>query len=138
MTKIKGPKGTVVRLKVIPAGQELSAVPKIVELVRDKVILEDQSAKKTIKTVTSNGNTYKVGVITIPAFYADFKAMQAGDKNYKSTTRDVKLLLDTLKQQKVDALVIDLRSNGGGLLNVRREPPFEHLSPGSSTGCTLP
>jgi carboxyl-terminal processing protease len=116
VTKIKGPKGTVVRLKVIPAGQELSAVPKIVELVRDKVILEDQSAKKTIKTVTSNGNTYKVGVITIPAFYADFKAMQAGDKNYKSTTRDVKLLLDTLKQQKVDALVIDLRSNGGGSL----------------------
>ncbi|NEU08920.1 tail-specific protease [Flavihumibacter sp. R14] len=116
VTKIKGPKGTIVRLKVIPAGQELSAKPKIVELVRDKVILEEQSAKKTIKTITSNGGTYKVGIITIPAFYADFKAMQAGDRNYKSTTRDVKLLLDTLKQQKVDAVVIDLRSNGGGSL----------------------
>ena len=116
VTKIKGPKGTIVRLKVIPAGQELTAKPRIVELVRDKVILEEQSAKKTIKTITSNGQTYKVGIINIPAFYADFKAMQAGDRNYKSTTRDVRLLLDTLKQQKVDAVMIDLRSNGGGSL----------------------
>ena len=116
VTKIKGPKGTIVRLKVIPAGQELSSTPKIVELVRDKVILEEQSAKKTIKTINQNGKSYKVGIITIPAFYADFKAMQSGDRNYKSTTRDVRLLLDTLKQQKVDAVVIDLRSNGGGSL----------------------
>ncbi|MGB4775113.1 MAG: S41 family peptidase, partial [Daejeonella sp.] len=116
VTKIKGPKGTIVRLKIIPAGQELSSKPKIVELMRDKVILEDQSAKKTIKTVTQNGKTYQVGIIDIPAFYADFKAMQAGDPNYKSTTRDVKLLLDSLKQQKVDAVIIDLRSNGGGSL----------------------
>jgi carboxyl-terminal processing protease len=114
--KIKGPKGTIVRLKVIPAGQELSAAPKIIELLRDKVVLEDQSAKKTVKTVTSGGKTYKIGVIQLPAFYADFKAMQAGDNNYKSTTRDVRLLLDTLKRQKVDAVVIDLRSNGGGSL----------------------
>ena len=116
VSKIKGPKGTIVRLKIIPAGQELSSAPKIVELLRDKVVLEDQSAKKTIKTITSGGKTYKIGVIQLPAFYADFKAMQAGDKNYKSTTRDVRLLLDTLKQQKVDAVVIDLRTNGGGSL----------------------
>ena len=116
VTKIKGPKGTIVRLKVIPAGQELSSKPRIVELVRDKVILEEQSAKQTIKTITSNGKPYKIGVIHIPAFYADFKAMQAGDKNYKSTTRDVALLLDTLKQKNVEAVVIDLRSNGGGSL----------------------
>ncbi len=116
VTKIKGPKGTIVRLKVIPAGQELSATPKIVELVRDKVVLEDQSAKKTIKTVTQEGKSYKIGIIQIPAFYADFKAMQARDPNYKSTTRDVKLLLDTLKRENVDAVVIDLRSNGGGSL----------------------
>lgn len=116
VTKIKGPKGTIVRLKVIPAGQELSSSPKIVELVRDKVVLEDQSAKKTIKTINQGGKSYKIGIIQLPAFYADFKAMQAGDKNYKSTTRDVKLLLDTLKQQNVDAVVLDLRSNGGGSL----------------------
>lgn len=116
VTKIKGPKGTIVRLKVIPAGQELSSTPKIVELVRDKVVLEDQSAKRTIKTITSGGKSYKIGIIQLPAFYADFRAMQAGDPNYKSTTRDVRLLLDTLKRENVDAVVLDLRSNGGGSL----------------------
>ncbi|WP_291403093.1 carboxy terminal-processing peptidase [Daejeonella sp.] len=116
VTKIKGPKGTVVRLKVIPAGQELSSTPKIIELMRDKVVLEDQSAKKIIKTINQGGKSYKIGIIQLPAFYADFKALQAGDPNYKSTTRDVKLLLDTLKREKVDAVVLDLRSNGGGSL----------------------
>lgn len=116
VTKIKGPKGTIVRLKIIPAGQELSSTPKIIELVRDKVVLEDQSAKKIIKTVDKDGKSYKIGIIQLPAFYADFKAMQAGDRNYKSTTRDVRLLLDTLKQENVDAVILDLRSNGGGSL----------------------
>lgn len=116
VAKIKGPKGTIVRLRVIPAGQEVSAKPKIVSLVRDKVVLQDQSAKKTIKTITSGGKTYRIGVIDIPAFYADFKAYQAGDPNYKSTTRDVRLILDTLKKEKVDGVVVDLRTNGGGSL----------------------
>lgn len=113
---IKGPKGTLVRLKIIPAGQELTATPKIVELVRDRVILEDRSAKKTIKSVTSAGKTYKIGVISIPDFYMDFKAAQRGDPDYKSTTRDVRRILDTLKQQRVDAVIVDLRTNGGGSL----------------------
>lgn len=117
VAKIKGPKGTTVRLKIIPVGQELSAKPVIISLVREKIIMEDQSAQKTVKTVTSNGKTYKVGVITVPAFYADFKAANAGDPNYKSTTRDVRLLIDTLKaKDKVDAILMDLRSNGGGSL----------------------
>ncbi len=116
VTKIKGPKGTTVRLKVIPAGQEMSSTPKIVTLVRDKVVLEDQSAKKITKTITSDGKTYKVGIIQLPAFYADFRAMQAGDRNYKSTTRDVRILLDSLKKEDVDAVILDLRSNGGGSL----------------------
>jgi carboxyl-terminal processing protease len=116
VTKIKGPKGTTVRLKVIPAGQEMSSTPKIVRLVRDKVVLEDQSAKRVIKTVTSGGKTHKIGIIQLPAFYADFRAMQAGDRNYKSTTRDVRMLLDSLKKENVDAVILDLRSNGGGSL----------------------
>lgn len=117
VAKIKGPKGTTVRLKVIPVGQELSAKPVIISLVREKIILEDQSAKKEVKTVQSNGKAYKIGVISVPAFYADFKAASAGDPNYKSTTRDVRLLIDTLKNRdKVDAIVMDLRSNGGGSL----------------------
>jgi carboxyl-terminal processing protease len=117
VSKIKGPRGTTVRLKVIPAGQDLSSKPVIISLVREKIVMEEQSAKKTVKTIQSNGKAYKVGIITVPAFYADFKAASAGDPNYKSTTRDVRLLIDTLKNRdKVDAIMMDLRSNGGGSL----------------------
>ncbi|WEK19160.1 MAG: carboxy terminal-processing peptidase [Candidatus Pedobacter colombiensis] len=117
VAKIKGPKGTKVRLKIIPVGKDMSSKPVIIELVREKIVMEDQSAKKKVQTVQENGQTYKIGIITVPAFYADFKAANAGDPNYKSTTRDVKLLIDTLKNRdKVDAIVMDLRANGGGSL----------------------
>ncbi|MBE8714146.1 carboxy terminal-processing peptidase [Sphingobacterium hungaricum] len=115
--KIKGPKGTIVRLKIIPSGQELTAQPKIVTLTRDKIVIEEESAKRETKTIKGpDGNTYKVGVITLPKFYIDFEALRKRDPNYKSTTRDVRLLLDSLKQDKVDAVVLDLRNNGGGSL----------------------
>jgi carboxyl-terminal processing protease len=117
VAKIKGPKGTKVRLKVIPVGKDMSAKPVIIELIRDKVVMEESSAKKQVKTIQANGKPFKIGIITVPGFYADFKAARAGDPNYKSTTRDVKLLIDTLKNKdKVDAIVMDLRSNGGGSL----------------------
>ncbi|SDM33481.1 carboxyl-terminal processing protease [Pedobacter steynii] len=117
ISKIKGAKGTKVRLKVIPDGRELSSEPVIVELLREKVIQQAQSAQKSVKTVHNNGKDYKVGVIYVPAFYLDFEAARSGDKNFKSTTRDVKLLIDTLKNQdKVDGIVMDLRGNGGGAL----------------------
>lgn len=117
VSKIKGPKGTTVKLKIIPVGQELASKPVIITLVREKVNLVDQSAKKTVKTILSDGKPYKIGIIDVPAFYADFKAANAGDPNYKSTTRDVRLLLDTLKNiDKVDAVMMDLRANGGGSL----------------------
>ena len=117
VAKIKGPKGTTVRLKVIPAGQELIATPKIVTLLRDKIVMEETSAKKEIKTIVGeDGKNYKIGIIKIPAFYIDFQAYNAKDPNYKSTTRDVKLILDTLKNEKVDAILVDLRTNGGGSL----------------------
>ncbi len=117
VSKIKGPKGTKVRLKIIPVGQEMSAKPVVIELVRERIVMEDQSAQKKVRTINSNGKPYKIGIITVPGFYADFKAAKAGDPNYKSTTRDVKLLIDTLKNlDKVDAIVMDLRGNGGGSL----------------------
>lgn len=117
VTKIKGPKGTVVRLKVIPAGQELTAEPKIVSLTRDRVVIEDESAKREIKEVVGeDGKTYRIGIISLPKFYIDFEAYRKNDPNYKSTTRDVRLLLDSLKQENVDAVVMDLRFNGGGSL----------------------
>ncbi|TAF47774.1 MAG: tail-specific protease [Sphingobacteriales bacterium] len=113
---IRGKKGTIVRLKILSKDQDLSATPKIIPITREKIVLQDQSAKKEIKTINQNGKTYTYGIIEIPAFYADFKAMQAGDRNYKSTTRDVKLILDSLKNSNVDAIVVDLRGNGGGSL----------------------
>lgn len=117
VAKIKGPKGTTVRLKVIQAGQELTATPKIVTLVRDKIVMEETSAKKEIKTIIGDdGKSLKVGIIKIPGFYIDFKAYNAKDPNYKSTTKDVKLILDTLKNENVDAVLVDLRTNGGGSL----------------------
>ncbi|WP_257668877.1 carboxy terminal-processing peptidase [Parapedobacter tibetensis] len=117
VSKIKGPKGTVVRLKVIPAGEDLTAEPKIVSLTREKIVIEEESAKREIKEVIGeDGKTYRVGIISLPKFYIDFEAYRKNDPNYKSTTRDVRLLLDSLSQENVDAVVMDLRFNGGGSL----------------------
>lgn len=113
---IRGAKGTVVRLKILPKGKTASEKPHIIAMVREKIILQDQSAKKEIRTYQENGKTVKIGIINVPAFYLDFDAYNAHDPNYKSTTRDVKLILDTLKQQHVDGVVMDLRQNGGGSL----------------------
>ncbi|HLW49893.1 MAG TPA: carboxy terminal-processing peptidase [Sphingobacteriaceae bacterium] len=117
VAKIKGPKGTVVRLKVIPAGQELTAEPKIVSLTREKIVLEEESAKKEVRTIKGeDGKPYKLGIISIPKFYIDFEAYRRGDPNYKSTTRDVRLIIDSLKEEQVDGILMDLRFNGGGSL----------------------
>ncbi len=114
---IRGPKDSTVRLEVIPAKSKAKDVRKVITIVRNKVKLEEQSAQKEILEVpTPSGATKKVGVIDIPAFYIDFEAMRRGDKEYKSTTRDVKKLLDELVADGVEGIVIDLRNNGGGSL----------------------
>jgi len=113
---IRGHKGTVVKLKLLPKGAKVSDKPKIVEITREKIILEDRSAKKEIKTYNTNGKITKIGIINIPDFYMNFADYKAGNPNYKSVTRDVKLILDTLKNMHVDGIVIDLRDNGGGSL----------------------
>lgn len=113
---IRGPKGSVVRLSVIPANEGVNSPPKLIRLVREKVNLEEQAAKKKLLTIKQNGKSYKIGVITIPNFYMNFEEYQRGDKNYRSTTRDVKKLITELKQEKIDGLLIDLRNNGGGAL----------------------
>ncbi len=127
---IRGKKGTTVRLKILSKTQDLSATPKIVTMVREKIILEDQSVKKKIKTYSKDGKTFKYGIIEIPAFYADWAEMQKGDPNYKSTTRDVKIILDSLKQEKIDGLIIDLRGNGGGSLSEAIELTGLFIKPG--------
>jgi carboxyl-terminal processing protease len=114
---IRGPRNSTVTLEVIPANAADESITRTIAISRDEVKLEEQSASKDIIELDRSGETYRVGVITIPTFYADFQAMQAGDPNYKSTTRDVRRLLDELKQQGVDGVVMDLRNNGGGALH---------------------
>lgn len=114
--KIRGEKGTVVRLLIIPAGESLNSKPKEVRLVREKVKIEDQAAKSKMIELEHNGKKYKIGVIEIPKFYTDFEARRTGEDG-KSTTKDVKKLIDELKVQGMDGLIIDLRNNGGGALN---------------------
>jgi carboxyl-terminal processing protease len=111
---IRGPKNTYVRLKIIPAKK--SDTTAIISIMRDTVKLEEQSAKKQVKTLFSGQRNYKIGIIEIPNFYIDFEAFHRGDKIYKSTTSDVKNLLLELKDENIDGLIIDLRDNGGGAL----------------------
>ena len=112
---IRGKKNTVVRLDIIPAGSEASD-SKIIHITRNTVKLEEQAAKSELIEIEHLGQPYKIGIIDVPAFYSDFQAMQAGDKNYRSTTRDVRKLIEALKVAEVDGIIIDLRSNGGGSL----------------------
>jgi len=117
---IRGKKDTIVRLDVIPASSTDSSESKIVKIVRNTVKLEEQSAKSEIIEVEQFGHKRKIGVIDIPAFYIDFQALQKGEKDFKSTTRDVKVLLADLMAEGVEGVVIDLRNNGGGSLQEAR------------------
>ncbi|MGB6603441.1 MAG: carboxy terminal-processing peptidase [Steroidobacteraceae bacterium] len=113
---IRGKAGTVVRLQVLPAGAAPGTPEKTLQFVRNKVTLEAQAAHSSVHTVARNGRTYKIGVIVVPGFYQDIAAENAGDENYRSTTRDVLKLVRELKTQNIDALVLDLRGDGGGYL----------------------
>ena len=113
---IRGKKDTIVRLEVLPANAVDGFSSKVIPIVRNKVELEEQSAQSEIIEVEEYGNVRRIGVIEIPTFYVDFQALQDGDENYRSTTRDVKRLLKDLESAQVDAVVIDLRDNGGGSL----------------------
>ena len=113
---IRGKAGTTVRLQVLPAGAAPGGSEKVLEFVRNKVTLEAQAAHKEVKTVVRNGRTLKIGVITVPGFYQDIAAQNAGDENYRSTTRDVLKLVNQLKTENIDGLVLDLRNDGGGYL----------------------
>ncbi|TNV08848.1 carboxy terminal-processing peptidase [Brucella pecoris] len=114
---IRGDKGSVVRLDILPADAGPDGKHHVITLVRDKISLDKQAAKKTILSVKDGAVSRKIGVITLPAFYEDIGARRKGDKNYRSASRDVAKLIAELKQDKVDGVLIDLRNNGGGSLS---------------------
>jgi carboxyl-terminal processing protease len=114
---IRGTEDTVVRLDILPAESGNDGKHNLVSLVRKKITLDKQAAKKSIIEVKDGSTTRRIGVISLHGFYQDFAARQRGDKDYKSATRDVAVLLGDLKKEKVDAVLVDLRNNGGGSLD---------------------
>jgi carboxyl-terminal processing protease len=114
--KIRGPGGTLVRLQLLPAGAAPGSAQKVVEFTRNRVSLEAQASHKTMRTVQRNGRDVKIGIITVPSFYQDYDASRAGAKDFRSTTRDVQRLIGELRKDGAEALIMDLRANGGGYL----------------------
>ena len=113
---IRGKKGSVVRLEIIPASAGPEGKHEIITLVRQTVTIEDQAASKKIIDVKDGGVIRKIGVIDLPSFYSDFGARSEGDPHFKSATRDVAKLIKQLKAEGVQGIVMDLRNDGGGSL----------------------
>ncbi|MBW2257645.1 MAG: carboxy terminal-processing peptidase, partial [Deltaproteobacteria bacterium] len=116
--QIRGPKGTEVRLTVIPVDAPDPSHTRVIHITRDQVILAaDDAESRVIEVPGQDGQGIKLGLIDIPSFYQDFQARRGGDPEYKSTTRDVKQLLTELKAEEVSGIILDVRRNGGGSLN---------------------
>lgn len=111
---IRGPKGSTVRLEILPAETGTDGKSRVISLVRDKIKLEEQAAQSDVIDVPGQG---RIGVIDVPTFYSDFAAQARGDRNYTSTSRDVRRLIKDLEAKNIDGLLIDLRGNGGGSLS---------------------
>ena len=113
---IRGPDESTVRLQVIPANAIPGSPKEIIELTRGSVKLEEQAAKSDVIQVPREGREWSIGVIEVPGFYRDYRALTNGDSDYTSVSRDVKRLIGELEEQGIDGLVIDMRGNGGGHL----------------------
>ena len=113
---IRGAADSVVLLDVLPADAGPDGKHKLVLLTRKKISLEEQAAKKSVHSISDGTAAYRIGVISLPTFYEDVAGRQKGLQDYKSATRDVARLLDELRKEKVDSVLIDLRNNGGGSL----------------------
>ncbi len=118
---IRGPKDSVVRLDVQPAEAGPDGKHEVLAITRQRIKLEEQAAKRSLIELEEGGETRRIGVIALPTFYQDFEARRRGEEDFRSTTRDVALLLKELKEEGVDGVVLDLRNNGGGSLNEATE-----------------
>ena len=127
---IRGPKNSMVRLQVLPKGTALGGPTTTVTITRNTIQLDEQAAKGSVLEVKRDQGVAKIGVITLPTFYMDFEARSAGDENYRSTTRDVRKIIDELTAKRIEGLVIDLRANGGGSLSEATELTGLFIGPG--------
>jgi len=116
VNKIRGPKGSVVRLQIRPKSSGPDGATREISIVRNEIKLEDQAAKSYLIDDVETASRVRIGVIEIPAFYRDFQAESKGNKNFRSTTQDVRGLIRRLERQGIDGIVVDLRGNGGGSL----------------------
>jgi len=119
--QIRGEKGTLVRLSIIPAEATGEAAAREITIIRDTVELSEQFARSDVIEINVDDEMYRIGVITLPSFYFDFEAAAAGLPNYRSSARDVRALLQELDQEDIEGVVVDLRYNGGGSLNEANE-----------------
>ena len=114
---IRGKKDTTVKLTVMKGDKGIHAIPEIIAIRRNTVKLIDQEAKGEIrKAKMEDGTEKKIGVLTLPSFYFDFEGASSGKEDFKSSTNDVKKILTDFNKEKIDGLLLDLRSNGGGSL----------------------
>lgn len=113
---IRGPKDSTVVLEVLPADSGVEGPAQTIDLIRDEVKLEEQAASSEIIEVGEGDRSLRIGVIDLPVFYIDFAGRAENRRDYRSSTRDVRRLINELKQENVDGLIVDLRNNGGGSL----------------------
>ncbi len=113
---IRGPEASEVRLQIIPANSIPGSPREIVSLTRGPVKLEEQAAKSEVITVPREGRDWTIGVVDVPAFYRDYRALTQGELDFTSVTKDVKKLITELEDEGIDGLIVDLRGNSGGHL----------------------
>lgn len=113
---IRGKVNTVVRLQILPAGAAPGSQEKVIEFTRNTIQMESYAAKKELRKVRDGDHEHAIGVVTVPSFYQDFEARSKGEPDYRSTTRDVRKLINELKTEGMESLVLDLRGDGGGNL----------------------
>ena len=117
VTLLRGKEGTRVTITILPARQGVQAAPDKITIVRGKVPMNESRAQgRVVEAKTADGQTKKIGVIDLPSFYIDFAAVRRGDEDYNSSGHDILRILNEFSDQKIDGLIIDLRSNGGGSL----------------------
>jgi carboxyl-terminal processing protease len=113
---IRGERDTVVRLEILPAETGLGGASTVLDITRNEVKLEEQAASKDLIEVPVGDETRRIGIVRVPVFYVDFQGRARNEPNYRSSTRDVRRLINELKSEGIDGLIVDLRGNGGGAL----------------------